>query len=593
MNNRLDSCIHPLTTSPDLPSVETSGGGHILLNLGSIRRVAPSTRHVSMRGIPMKKHLALLLAAASGAALVGVGLPAASSVVYTFRGGGSDYPGQYPVVRTDKGLVKGEATSMITSFKGIPYAAPPTGDRRWQAPEPARAWRGVRDATEFGGSCVQGTGWDPGYEEPTLNEDCLYLNVYRPSTTSKKSLPVFVWNHGGGNTGGAGRDTNPAKFVTKQDVVFVTINYRLGAMGWLYTDGLNRDNSDGAAGNFGLLDQQAALRWVQKNIGAFGGDRDNVTLAGQSAGARNTCTQLAAPGAKGLFDQAILQSGGCSSSARDRQEAASSGDEFAAELGCDTGRRQTACLRSKTPAEILAAQQKVSQSSSVYGTKVLPHDPIELLKARRLTNLPVIVGGTSDERQQSVFAQYDYRGNPLTAAQVDDLIDSTYDDDADAVRAAYDIESYYSPTVAWGDIQSDERACSDQTQRDRLALDTTTYAYEFAEKDGPPFTSIWRLGTDYPFGATHVNDLGYLWDYLGTALPFSSEQVELSDQMISYWGSFAEDGDPDVTYAPDWPRYRPSGDQLQFVAPSAERVATDVIADTHGCSLWDEVSPAP
>jgi para-nitrobenzyl esterase len=545
-------------------------------------------------GTPMKRRLSTVLGVVAGSAIMLAGIPAASSVVSAAKpkGPGTDFSKHNPVVRTDKGAVRGESASMVTSFKGIPYAAPPVGDLRWKAPQPAAAWSGVQDALEFGGSCVQGTGWDPGYDQPTLNEDCLYLNVYRPSTTDKKNLPVFVWNHGGGNTGGAGRDTNPDKFVTRQDVVFVTINYRLGAMGWLYTDGLNQENTDGAAGNFGLLDQQAALRWVQKNIRAFGGNPDNVTLAGQSAGARNTCTQLAAPGAKGLFDRAILQSGGCNSPARTQSAAATSGDRFAAELGCATGAGQTACLRSKSPAEVLAAQQKVSQNASVFGTSVLPNDPIELLKAGRLTDLPVILGGTSDERQQAVYGQYDYRGNPLTVEGVQQLISSTYGDDAAQVQSAYDIGSYYSPTVAWGAIQSDERACSDQVQRDRFALDTRTYAYEFAEKDPPAFTSIWRLNTDYPFGATHVNDLGYLWDYLGTALPFSTEQVSLSNQMISYWGSFADDGKPDVRHAPEWPRYSPSGDQLQFVAPSATKVPTETITTAHNCALWDEVSPA-
>ena len=153
--------------------------------------------------------------------------------------------------------------------------------------------------------------------------------------------------------------------------------------------------------------------------------------------------------------------------------------------------------------------------------------------------------------------------------------------------------NYWSPTVAWGDVQSDQRACRDQTLRDRLGADTTTYAYEFAEKDGPPFVSIWRLGTDYPFGATHVNELGYLWDYLGTALPLSTEQVELSNQMIRYWGEFAQDGRPDVRYAPQWPRYKPGGRMLQFVAPSAEVVEHSTVDEEHGCSLWDEVAPAP
>ncbi|GIJ63883.1 carboxylesterase/lipase family protein [Virgisporangium aurantiacum] len=478
----------------------------------------------------------------------------------------------------------------MTSYKGIPFAASPVGERRWAAPQPAPEWRGVRDATQFGGSCVQGTGWDPGYDKPTLTEDCLYLNVYRPSDAGK-NLPVFVWNHGGGNTGGAGRDTNPDKFITRQDVVYVTINYRLGAMGWLDTPSLEQANPDGSTGNFGLLDQQAALRWVQRNIRAFGGDPDNVTLAGQSAGASNTCAQLASPSARGLFDRAILHSGGCS--ARTPDAARQSGEQFATELGCAPGAGQVACLRGKSPADVLAAQTKVRQSGSVAGTRVLPTDPLELLKAGTLTKLPVIVGGTSDESQQSVFATYDYVGRPLTAAQLDTLVATTYPAGADRIRATYPVANYKSPTVTWGAIQSDQRACRDQTLRDRLARTTKTYAYEFAEKNGPPFVSIWRLDTDYPFGATHVNDLGYLWDYLGTALPFSTEQVDLSNQMIGYWGSFARDGDPNVRLAPTWPRYTPQGTLLQFQAPGATRTPHAAIDDAHHCSLWDEVSPAP
>jgi len=540
---------------------------------------------------------ALFMAGVSTATVVAVAVvatvPAVANLVTALPGAhpASSYSGQYPVVSTDKGLVRGEAKAMVTSFKGIPYAAAPVGERRWQAPQPAAKWTGVRDATQFGGSCVQGTGWDPGYEQPTLTEDCLYLNVYRPSQTSKKQLPFFVWNHGGGNVGGAGRDTNPDKFVTRQDVVYVTINYRLGAMGWLDTGALEQANADGSTGNFGLLDQQAALLWVQKNISAFGGDPDNVTLAGQSAGASNTCAQLASPAARGLFDRAILQSGGCS--ARSLGAARESGEQFAAALGCAAGTGQVACLRAKSPADVLAAQTKVRQSGSVAGTRVLPTDPLELLKAGTLTRLPVLAGGTSDESQQSVFAAYDYLGNPLTEAQVDSLIATTYPNGADQIRAAYPTANYKSPTVTWGAIQSDQRACRDQTLRDRLAGNTRTWVYEFAEKNGPPFVSIWRLGTDYPFGATHVNDLGYLWDYLGTALPFNTDQVDLSNQMISYWGSFAHGGDPNVPLAPAWPRYTPQGTLLQLQAPSAQQASHAQIDSEPNCSLWDKVSPAP
>ncbi|TMR94071.1 carboxylesterase/lipase family protein [Nonomuraea basaltis] len=538
----------------------------------------------------MRRRSIALLAGVSAAAVVAASLPAMAGLVAGAPE--SAYPGQYPVVRTDDGLLRGEAKSMVTSFKGIPYAAPPVDGLRWKAPQPAAKWRGVRDATQFGGSCVQGIGWDPGYEQPTLTEDCLYLNVYRPTDTKEKDLPVFVWNHGGGNVGGAGRDTNPDKFVTRQDVVYVTINYRLGAMGYLLTSALEQDNPDSAAGNFGILDQQAALRWVQKNIGSFGGDPDNVTLAGQSAGAGNTAAQLAAPGGRGLFHRAILQSGG-GGAARTPAAARTSGEQFAAELGCVPGAGQASCLRAKSPAQVLAAQIKYRQSGAVAGTAVLPDDPLALLKAGKLTRLPVVVGGTSDESQQSVFGAYDYLGKPLTKDQLDSLIATTYPNGADKVRTAYPAANYKSPTVTWGAIQSDQRACRDQTLRDRLAANTKTWTYEFAEKNDPPFVSIWRLNTDYPFGATHVNDLGYLWDYLGTALPFSTAQVDLSNQMISYWGAFARNGDPNVKAAPAWARYTPQGTELQFAAPSAKQVPHTQIDTEHNCALWDQVSPAP
>ncbi|PUB32304.1 para-nitrobenzyl esterase [Promicromonospora sp. AC04] len=491
------------------------------------------------------------------------------------------------VVSTESGKVRGEAGAMVTSYEGIPYAAPPVDDLRWRSPQPVEAWRGVRDATAPGPSCVQGSGWDPGYEEPTLTEDCLYLNVHRPSTADRR-LPVFVWIHGGGNTGGAGSDTDPAKFVSRSDVVYVTVNYRLGAMGYLDTPALEASNDDdGSTGNFGILDQQAALRWVQDNIAAFGGDPRAVTIGGQSAGASNTCVHLSAPGSQGLFDRAIMQSGSCS--ARTPDAAQSSGEALAAVLGCPDTDAQVACLRGASAAEVLAAQQEVRQSGAVAGNAVLPTDPAELLATGRLADVPVLLGATSDESQQSVFATYDYVDDPLTVDGLYDLITERFDEHADAVREAYPADDYASPTVAWGDVLSDQRACRDQNIRDAMAAGNRTYTYEFAEQDGPPFTSIWRLGTDYPFGATHVNDLGYLWDYLGTALPFSADQVRLSDQMISYWSSFITTGEPDVRTAPAWPRYRPGGQVMQLTAPSGHVVDSAAIDAAHGCDLWDEV----
>lgn len=375
------------------------------------------------------------LAAAGVAVFVATTTPAALALAGS--GSADPYPGAHPVVRTASGLLEGTAHPQVTEFLGIPYAKPPVGGLRWKAPQPVKPWSGVRNATSFGGSCVRGTGWDPGYEKPTLNEDCLYVNVYRPSAAKGKNLPVYVWNHGGGNTGGAGRDVDPTKFVVQSGMIFVTLNYRLGAMGYLTTGTLKADNPQGAAGNFGLLDQQAALKWVQSNIKAFGGDTKNVTLVGQSAGASNTCAQMASPGAKGLFQQAIMESGGCS--ARTEATAQAQGAAFAAEAGCSDEATQVACLRAKTPAQILAAQTAVRISGGVWGNQVLPEDPATLLRERRLTNLPVLIGANSDESQQSVFNAYDYQGNPLSAEGYENLVRTTYGTNADRVLAAYPV----------------------------------------------------------------------------------------------------------------------------------------------------------
>ena len=205
------------------------------------------------------------------------------------------------LVKTADGWVRGASATGYSEYVGIPYAAPPVGTLRWGPPQPITPWSGVRDATHFGNRCVQGTGWDPGYSTPKLNEDCLYLNVYAPDTT-RKHLPVLVWIHGGGFTGGAGQDTDPRQYVQKNNAVVVTINYRLGILGYLNLPQLPADGR----GNFGLLDQQTALRWVNENIAAFGGDRNNITIAGQSAGGSSVCDQLASPSAKGLFEKAVI-----------------------------------------------------------------------------------------------------------------------------------------------------------------------------------------------------------------------------------------------------------------------------------------------
>jgi para-nitrobenzyl esterase len=505
------------------------------------------------------------------------------------------------VVRTASGAVRGASRTGYNEWLGIPYAAPPVGALRWKAPQPAASWRGVRDATHFGNRCVQGTGWDPGYETPKLTEDCLYLNVYAPHTARQK-LPVMVWIHGGGFSGGAGQDTNPRKYVEKGNVVYVTINYRLGALGFLDLPQMGQESADGP-GNFGLLDQQAALRWVQRNIGRFGGDRRNVTIAGQSAGGSSVCDQLASPTARGLFASAIIMSGGCSMQTQAQGQAASAA--FAQGIGCTDTATVLACLRGKSAAEILAAQQQYPVRPALGG-QAFPLDPAVAVKSGRFNRVPVMNGQVHDERNLFVFQLNDFLGHPVTAAQFESYVRTTYGADADRILAAYPLSAYPSPGAALGRLQSDAASYGRKVLDDQFSRYVPTYAYEFAEEQTPQFASIYLLqqkgepARSFPFGATHVDDLPYLWEYLGMTLPFTDDQLELSDQMIAYWSSFQRRGNPNAAYTPAWPRYRTDRpvwmvlnacetDPASTEAPAACSRATTAYAADHKFDLWSSV----
>ncbi|MFD9327213.1 carboxylesterase/lipase family protein [Streptomyces sp. NPDC060065] len=461
------------------------------------------------------------------------------------------------VVETTNGKVKGGSGTNYDEWLGIPYAASPTAAQRWTAPKPAAKWKGVRDATQFSDRCAQPSGWDPGYENPTTTEDCLALNVYVPEGT-KGRLPVLVWIHGGGYFGGAGQDTDPRKFVEQTGSVVVTVNYRLGPLGFLNLPELRTESANGA-GNYGLLDQQAALRWVQSNITNFGGNPKNVTIAGQSAGASSVCAQLASPTAKGLFARAGIMSGSCgmqSAAAGETQSRA-----FVKEIGCSTASDVLACLRAKPASAIVAAQQKAAVRPSLGGA-AFPTDPAVAVGTGKFNRVPVVLGQTNSERGLSTFQNYDYLGKPMTAAQYETEVRGAYGANADKVLAEYPLSAYKTPGEAWTSAQNGSTSYARQQLMGTLSRWTPTYAYEFAESDTPHFTSIFLIqqksetARNFPFGgAIHVDDLGYIWNYLGQTMPYDDDQLELSEQMIRYWGHFAANGDPNGTRTPAWPKY--------------------------------------
>jgi para-nitrobenzyl esterase len=509
------------------------------------------------------------------------------------------------VVATTGGPVRGITRTNYSAWLGIPYAKPPVGDLRWKAPQPADSWPGVRDATKFGKRCVQGTGWDPGYETPQLSEDCLSLNVYAPKDRKFRGRPnrrpVMVWIHGGGFTGGAGQDTDPRKYVQHDGIVYVTINYRLGALGFLSLPEL-RDQDEGA-GNFGLLDQQVALRWVQDNIAAFGGNPRNVTIAGQSAGGASICDQLSSPAAKRLFQRAIIMSGGCSMAAQDAADQA--GLTYAKAAGCTDPATALTCLRGKSAAELLQAQSTAGVRLNPAVGGAFPIDPADAVKTGRFNRVPVMNGQVHDENTLFVFQNNDYAGHPVTPQQYEATIRSSYGAGANAVLAAYPLADYPSPSVALARVQSDAGSYTRLRLDRQLSRFVPTYAYEFAERETPQFYSIHRLqqtnevARNFPFGATHVDDLPYLWEYLGHTLPFTDDELELSDQMISFWSQFQQAGDPNGPDVPGWPAFDRDGSWMSLNAcetaeasadpPAACSAATTDYVGDHKLDLWASV----
>ncbi|KAA9154934.1 carboxylesterase family protein [Amycolatopsis acidicola] len=457
------------------------------------------------------------------------------------------------VVRTSDGLVRGIVAGGHRSFSGIPYAAPPVGQLRWRAPQPVQPWEGVLDASHPAAACAQ-----PG--KPTSSEDCLYLNVTAPEHPAA-NLPVMVWVPGGGFIEGAGSDYDPSAMATQGNVIVVTLNYRLGALGFLLA------GDDPAAGNFGLADQQAALRWVRDNIAAFGGDAGNVTLFGQSAGAYSVCGQLTSPAAKGLFGKAIIQSGPCGNSFMTVDDARARAEKVEAELGC----ADVACLRAKPvsaftgldDAEVYSPTGRLQDMAwgPVAQTAVVPRQPLEALENGAAKGIPLIQGTTRDELRSFVALGYP---EPVTADGYVAAVRRVFGDRADAVLAEYPVDRYPSPGIALSTVLGDwgEKlgACTALPADDAAARSTPVYAYEFAQDDGKSLAGL-------PLGATHSAELPYLFGSGG----------QLGQTMIRYWTDFAKTGNP------GWPAYRQGGPVLSI---SAGKIAETDFAGGHHCGFW-------
>jgi para-nitrobenzyl esterase len=518
--------------------------------------------------------------------IAGLGLQGAVPAAAGAGGGGRG--GDGAVVRTDDGLLRGSLGDGIRTFVGVPFAAPPVGALRWRPPQPVRPWHGVRDATTPGSPCpalptvVAGDSSKGG----STNEDCLYLNVTTPRPLRQR-LPVMLWIHGGGFLNGAGTDYDASILARQAGAVVVTINYRLGPFGFLALPGLSAEARDGASGNFGLQDQQAAMAWVRRNIAGFGGDPRKVTIFGESAGGISVCAHLASPLARGLFQRAITESGPCTARSRTLAGAESSGGALAAKLGCADAATQVACMRGKGVAEILAAGgQSLGSFGPVVGGDLLPRQIPDAIASGRFNHVPVLEGTNHDEDRLFVALFFDLAGNPVTAAQYPALLQTQFGAAAPAVLARYRLDRFATPSEALATVVTDSGfACPARAADALLSRQVRTFAYEFNDPDAPEF-----LITDpvMPLRAFHAAEIPYLFRTPEVEALFTPDQLALSQRMIGYWARFAANGDPNGRHAPAWPRYRTGSDLFQSLAPAATRPVATFAAD-HMCDFWASV----
>jgi para-nitrobenzyl esterase len=479
-----------------------------------------------------------------------------------------------PMVRAPAGALRGEAGEGVNIFRGIPFAAPPTGARRWRPPAEAPRWRGTRDATQFGAICPQ-TPSRPGsiYSEaqPAMSEDCLTLNVWAPADA--RNAPVFVWIHGGSLTGGSGRQAMyDGEAMARRGVIVVTINYRLGILGYLAHPGLSAESRDRVSGNYGLLDQIAALRWVNRNIAAFGGNRANVTIAGESAGGLSVMYLLAAPQARGLFAKAVMQSAYMVSAPelRSNRHDRFSSEDIGLWLQGQLGAADILALRRMTAEQLVAGAAPTGYFPfpTVDG-RIVPDQLVSIFDRGEQARVPILAGFNSGEIRSLRFLA---PPPPANAAAYEAAIRERYGD-----LAGEFLRLYPPGNLAETMLLPPRDALYGWTAQ-RLAIKQNAAG-------APAFLYYFDHG--YPAAETlglhafHAAEIPYA---LGTMqrsppawprAPDTAEERALQAAMLSYWISFAQGGAPRAAGQPDWPAYGRGRAYMAFT--DAPRPGTNLI----------------
>ncbi len=464
---------------------------------------------------------------------------------------------QSPIITTASGKLSGIEENGIQIFKGIPFAAPPVGDLRWKAPQPVTPWNGVKKCVAFGASPVQAPPvpfmcWSEEYlipKEP-IGEDCLYLNVWAPKkSNTKKAVLVYIYG-GGFRTGGAGCAIYDGTAMAKKDIVFVTINYRVGVFGFLAHPELSKESANKTSGNYALLDMIAALKWVKENIASFGGDSNRVTIAGQSAGAFAVNFLAASPLAKGLIHGVIAESGGSILPSAIRPamhlpQAEATGVDFAKSIGCSS----IAELRKKSADEILNANP--GAIGPFEDGFVVPTSMLQTYVNGKQNDIPTILGWNLDDKMI---------GKPVSAKQYEDDIKKQFGANAEKILLQYPATNDAIAAKSQGDLSRDQTFgvqgytwASLQSEHGKAPI----FVYSFNRKLPPSSPAN-------DFGAFHTGEVPYAYNNLHTVInrPFTNADFELADQMSSYWSNFAKTGNPNGAVLLNWPAYTKETKQI-------------------------------
>jgi para-nitrobenzyl esterase len=506
-----------------------------------------------------------------------------------------------PTATVEQGVLSGVEVGSIDEFLGVRYATPPVGDLRWRPPQPVSRGQQQLDATQFGNSCAQGQS---PWGTPSSSEDCLFLNIYvsaaaRGSQLWEQKLPVMVWIHGGGFTGGNGGAYDPTELVQEGNVIVVTINYRLGALGLFAHPALDAENH--LTANYALMDQQLALKWLRRNIQGFGGDSDNITIFGESAGGISIYAHLTSPLASGLFQKAIIESG-----APDYitlQQSETDGVTLAEKVGCDHGSQKqiAACLRAVPVSDLLTNQ--ATETGAIIDGKLLTEAPADALASGDFNRVPIINGTNHDEFRLVIAFSFDLAGAPLQASGYQAALETFGSflpgtgypaSDIPAIIQQYPLSAYASPDLAAAQVITDGTISCPAFEMDRLlsAL-VPVWAYEFSDENAP---SIVAPPVSFPYGAAHFSELQYLFNMSALTIPgtppLSPAQLELGTRMKRYWTAFATNGDPNsLNNVPRWRTFdQTRGNAMQSLnepRPGAEFQ----FAHDHQCDFWHALRP--